>query len=234
MGGLDTPYGKIKSGKIFRTAAIVPKCEADKEFVCKMKLDAVVDLRASKEVNGAPDVLPDGVEYIRAAIFEDAPDIAQNSILKITDEEIASAKKFVDDLYARIVYSKEYDKIFALMDEGKTFAFHCTAGKDRTGMGAMLIELAFGRTFDECKVGYLASNDFYKKSNKKLALALRFMGASKKIRDFVIELLSVHERLFEIAKKSIFDKYSTVQEFLEKEHGITPARVQQWASAYIE
>ncbi len=164
MGGLVTPYGEIKGGKIFRTGAFVPKCRADKEYFESMRLDAVVDFRTPAEVEDKPDRLPEGVEYIRAIIFEvDAPGISTTSktvkdVFTMSDEQIASARAFVGKTYSTMAYSKEYDKVFALMDEGKTLAFHCTAGKDRTGMCAMLVELAFGRTFDECKGEYLASN----------------------------------------------------------------------------
>ena len=173
MGGLVTPYGKIKCGKIFRTSTFTPKCKADKGFIDNMHLDAVVDFRTPQEVKATPDVLPEGVEYIDAMVFSaDAPGLSSTpantvDIFHMKDGEMDAARKFIEDTYAVMAYSKAYDKVFELMDEGKTFAFHCTAGKDRTGIGAMLIELAFGRTFDECKVGYLASNDYHAKSNKK-------------------------------------------------------------------
>ncbi len=240
MGGLLTPYGEIKCGKIYRTSPFVPKCRADEEFIKNMHIDAVVDLRTPEEVKAAPDQLPEGVEYIEAMVFEaDAPGISSTpattvDIFRFTDDEIVAARKFVEDTYAVMAYSKAYDKLFALMDEGKTFAFHCTAGKDRTGIGAMLIELALGRTFDECLEGYLASNEFHAKNNKKIAIALRLMGLRKTLREFVAEVLCTHERLFDIAKKSILDKYDTVEEFLEKEHGVTKERRDKWIAAYIE
>ena len=240
MGGLETPDGKIKCGKIYRTSPFVPKCKADKEYIDNMHLDAVVDFRTPEEVKASPDVLPDGVEYISAMVFEaDAPGISSTpattvDIFHFNDDEIVAARKFIEDTYATMAYSKAYDKLFELMDEGKTFAFHCTAGKDRTGIGAMLIELALGRTFDECRVGYLASNDYHAKNNRKVAFGLRLMGIRKTLRDFVAEALRTHDRLFEIAKKSIFDKYATVEEFLEKEHGVTPERRERWIKTYVE
>ena len=240
MGGLDTPYGRIKSGKIFRTGAFVPKCKADEEYIKNMALDAVVDFRTPAEIDDKPDRLPNGVKYAKATIFEvDAPGISTTSatikdVFSMTDEQIASARAFVEKTYATMPYSKEYDKLFALMDEGKTFAFHCTAGKDRTGIAAMLIELAFGRTFDECKVGYLASNDYREKENKKIARLMRLMMIRKPIRAFVDEVLRTHEHLFEIAKNAILDKYSTTEEFLEKEHGITKERLAKWREFYID
>ena len=240
MGGLATPFGEIKRGKIFRTGAFVPKCRADKELFESMRLDAVVDFRTPAEVEDKPDQLPAGVNYIRAIIFEvDAPGISTTSstikdVFTMTDEQIESARAFVAKTYATMAYSKEYDKVFALMDKGETFAFHCTAGKDRTGMCAMLIELAFGRSFDECKSEYLASNEFRQKENKKVARLMRLMMLRKPIRDFVDEVLRTHEHLFEIAKKSILDKYDTVEEFLEKEHGITKERIERWTKTYIK
>ena len=240
MGGLATLYGKLKCGKIFRTGAFAPKCRADKEYFENMHLDAVVDFRTPAEVEHKPDQLPKGVEYIRAAIFEvDAPGISTTSsttkdVFKMKESDMNAARDFVASTYATMAYSKEYDKLFVLMDEGKTFAFHCTAGKDRTGIAAMLIELAFGRTFEECKAEYLASNEHREKENKKIDLYLRLIFIKKPVREFVAEVLRVHDYLFEIAKKSILDKYATVDEFLEKEHGITKERREKWIEMYIQ
>ena len=240
MGGLDTPYGKIKCGKIYRTSPFTPKCRADKKFIDNMHLDAVVDFRTPEEVKAAPDQLPEGVERVWAMIFEvDAPGISSTSasvkdVFKMDEEAIASARAFVEKTYSAMAYSKEYDKVFALMDEGKTIAFHCTAGKDRTGICAMLIELAFGRTFDECKAEYLASNDFRAKENAKVARLLKLLGVKKHVREFVDEVLRTHDHLFEIAKKSILDKYATVEDFLAAEHNITKERVAHWVNTYIK
>lgn len=240
MGGLDTPYGKIKCGKLFRTGAFASKCKADKVYFENMHLDAVVDFRTPQEVKATPDVLPEGVEYIEAMVFSaDAPGLSSTpantvDIFHMKGGELDAARKFIEDTYAVMAYSKAYDKVFSLMDEGKTFAFHCTAGKDRTGIAAMLIELAFGRTFEECKAEYLASNEHRAQENKKIDLYLRLMFVKKPVREFVAEVLRVHDHLFEIAKKSILDKYATVDEFLEKEHGITKERRKKWIETYIQ
>lgn len=239
MGGLATPYGEIKCGKIFRTGAFASKCKADKVYFKNMHLDAVVDFRTPQEVKATPDVLPEGVEYIEAMVFSaDAPGFSSTptntvDIFHIKGGDMDAARKFIEDTYAVMAYSKAYDKVFSLMDEGKTFAFHCTAGKDRTGIAAILIELAFGRTFEECKAEYLASNEHRVQENKKIDLYLRLIFIKKPVREFVAEVLRVHDRLFEIAKKSILDKYPTVSDFLEKEHDITPERVKKWTDFYI-
>ena len=229
MGGLETPYGKLKSGKLFRTGALYPKCKADEEYIESMHLDAVVDFRTPNEVADKPDAVPKGAEYIHAMVFEvDAPGISTTSgtikdVFKMSEQ---------DDSF--MAYSKEYDKLFALMDEGKTIDFHCTAGKDRTGIAAMLIELSFGRTFYECKAEYLASNDYRARENKKVSTLLKLMGVKRHVREFVDEVLRTHERLFEIAKRSILDKYASVDEFLEQEHGITAERRARWIETYIQ
>ena len=240
MGGLETPYGKLKSGKLFRTGALYPKCKADEEYIESMHLDAVVDFRTPNEVADKPDAVPKGAEYIHAMVFEvDAPGISTTSgtigdVFKMSEQDVETARAFVQKTYSFMAYSKEYDKLFALMDEGKTIDFHCTAGKDRTGIAAMLIELSFGRTFDECKAEYLASNDYRARENKKVSTLLKLMGVKRHVREFVDEVLRTHEHLFEIAKRSILDKYASVDEFLEQEHGITAERRAKWIEAYIQ
>lgn len=241
MGGLTTPYGAIKKGKIYRTAAFVPKNKADEDFIRNMNLDAVVDFRTEAERTEKPDVLPSGVALIYAPVFDEGKlsSIAPTkegakAILSMTDEQLDRLRGEVRDSYKDLPFSSKYDEVFALMDENKTIAFHCTAGKDRTGMCACLIELAFGRSFEDCRKEYLASNLHREKENAKVSKLLKIMGVRKSVRDFTLEMLQTHDYLFDIAQEAILSKYDTAEEFLEKAHGVTKERIDAWREYYIE
>ena len=71
MGGLNTPYGKIKEGKLYRTSTLVAKTEADKYFIEGLDLDCILDYRTTDEAKENPDYVPEGVEYLHVPILRE-------------------------------------------------------------------------------------------------------------------------------------------------------------------
>lgn len=240
MGGLETPLGKIVSGKLYRTSAFVPKNRADEEYFRSLALDAVVDFRTEAERKEKPDVLPSGVQSIHASVFDEekvntlAPtEMSAKAILSLPDEQLDRIRSEIRNTYREMPFSDKFSEVFRLMDEGKTVAFHCTAGKDRTGMCACLIELSFGRTFDQCLQEYLASNVYREKENAKINTLLKLTGVRKSVRVFVMEILQTHEFLFNEAKAAILTAYKNTDDFLQEVHGVTAERKELWRHFYL-
>lgn len=243
MGGLETADGKVfKKNKIYRTARIAPKTKADRDYLAAMKLDAVVDLRCNQELREKPDRIPKSIKYIHAPVFHDpkfnilAPTFLTTvKVIFSSPEYICRMKDTILLSYAAMPYETQaYDKIFELMDKGETFAFHCAAGKDRTGIGATLIELALGRTVEQCKEEYLRSNEMRKDFVDKIIKKLDIIGAKPHAKDFCVYSSLTHEHLFNEAMKAIFDKYDTVDAFLKEVYGIDEARKNRWKNFYLE
>lgn len=243
LGGLPlADGGRIKAGKLFRACRLKPKTRADKELLGSLALDAVVDLRIPAEVKEKPDILPDGVEYINASVFGDtkfqvlAPTLKTKlALLTVTDAQCDEILQGIKDSYAYMPYAREaYRLLFDKLNEGKTVAFHCTAGKDRTGVAAMMIELALGRTREQAKEQYLLSNQ--KRAGKHSA-AMRLVKAlplRATIRNVVDYSSRVHEELFDTAYDAIFSRYDTIGDFLLAEYGVTADDIAGWKRAYTE
>lgn len=240
MGGLETPYGVVKSGMLYRAQAFLPKNKRDEAFLTGLGLDAVVDFRTVAEIREKPDFLPEGVEYVHSPVFPEesnpiAPTkkVVKEMMYSMSPKELDSFRDLVTEQYRLMPFSQSYAEVFRLMDEGKTLAFHCAAGKDRTGICAFLIELAFGRTLEQCKEEYLLTNLLREKENKRTLALLALVGVKKNTRAFILEMLECSEMLFFTAVNSIKAKYDTMDEFLEKEHGVTKERREQWIRQYI-
>ena len=236
---METPYGVIKPGMIFRAQAFLPKSKADKAFLNGLALDSVVDFRTLAEIREKPDYLPDGVRYVHSPVFpEENNPIAPTkntvrSMFSMPPEKLDEFRDLVTEQYRLMPFSQSFAEVFRLMDEGKKFAFHCAAGKDRTGIGAMLIELSFGRTLDQCKAEYLATNALRAQENRHTIALLTLLGVKKYTREFILEMLECSEMLFNTAISSILSQYDSLETFLEKEHGVTKERREQWIRHYI-
>lgn len=243
LGGLELPDGKkIKSGKIYRACRLKPKTEADRRLLVSMNLDSVIDLRTPGEIKEKPDELPDGVEYVKVSVFGNtkfqvlAPTMrAKLALLFCTDDEFDQILQGIRDSYTYMPYARHaYKELFDRLNAGKTVAFHCTAGKDRTGVAAMIIELALGRTREQAKAQYMLSNEKRAAKNSSLMSLIKKIPLRPKLYEVVDYSSKVHEELFDNAYEAIFSKYDTIKSFLKAEYGVTEQNIDDWKKFYTE
>lgn len=239
LGGLNCPEDRrIKSGKIYRSSRLSGLNRRDKELLDSLGLDAIVDLRCSEEVKQAPDYIPPGCKYIHAECFDgkDFKYIVVTSLAKLRisvlrGERIKKLSKNKWDSYTEMIDCDAFSEIFKLMDDGKTFLFHCTEGKDRTGIAAALIETALGRDMDEIKEEYLLSNKL--RPNKDRS-RLKYLGAPKRLIDEIAYCEQTHEELLEESLKTAEEKYGSLKNMMKSKYGITEERIAQWKEIYTE
>ena len=179
LGGLPLSDGKgqiprglyLRSGKL---SVLTPKeC---KELCQKYHIACIIDLRTPIEVQEFPDPLPDGVKYEVISLLKDsAVGITHETgsdamtIMRNLRKQPEKLKEMVPDfasMYEQIVtdeYSRgQLDQAVALLRnnaaEGKCTLFHCTAGKDRTGIVSMALLKSYGVNNEEIILDYMRSN----------------------------------------------------------------------------
>lgn len=239
LGGLNCPDGKqIKSGKIYRCSKLYAETEEQKAFIEGLNLDAIVDFRDMEEISQKPDYVPVGVEYIPLSVYEGhklkyipVTLQAKARVCMLRGKRVPRLKEEKQFSYRLMPWARAYDNIFSLMDEGKTFAFHCTEGKDRTGFAAMLIEYSLGRTTEEVYEEYLFSNIC--RPNKDRSI-MKYIGCSDELIADIGYSESCHEELFNIYMDTIFERYGSIDEYLTVWFGVTPERREKWKELYCE
>lgn len=164
LGGYKTKDGHhVKWGKLFRTDDMHELTDADLSYLASTGIVSVVDFRSPAEVEVAPDKLPSSVEnhYPYALTPGD-----MSSYEELGRASTAHMEKYMQQLNVSLVsapdYVEVYKKFFALLqDEMKVpLSFHCSAGKDRTGMAAALILYALGVDEEIIFEDYMLSNTF--------------------------------------------------------------------------
>lgn len=131
----------------------------------RYNLKTVIDLRTETEARERPDVEIPGVTYIRIPLMEE-------KTAGITKEagtdpvSIASNLPDMPSLYRAMVSKPHCLEALSrvlqnvLAPENRTVLFHCTAGKDRTGIVAMLVLSYLGYPEEYIMEEYLRSNIF--------------------------------------------------------------------------
>ncbi|MEG2450946.1 MAG: tyrosine-protein phosphatase [Clostridia bacterium] len=242
MGGLQASDNKkIVGGKLFRTAVLNAKNDVDKAYIDSLNLDCVIDFRSQLEADEKPDYIPTGVEYVSAPVFVSkehnalAPTKQMLRSMLFADETYINNMRFqMLDSYNYMPYAvSAYSEVFSRMDEGKTISFHCTAGKDRTGICALLIELAFGRNLDQCRHEYLLSNEYHTATVANLEKKLKLLPIKNYVTDFCIFASKTHDVCFDNALNAIFSKYGNINSFFEEVYGVTQSRIDTWKKFYL-
>ena len=167
-----TPRGLyLRSGKL--SALTLEECN---KLCQKYHIACVIDLRTPIEAQEFPDPLPDGVEYEQISLLKDsAVGITHETgsdamtIIRNLRKQPEKLKEMVPDfasMYEQIVtdgYSRgQLDQAVALLRknaaEGKCTLFHCTAGKDRTGIVSMALLKSYGVSDEDIILDYMRTN----------------------------------------------------------------------------
>ncbi|MGZ4691884.1 MAG: tyrosine-protein phosphatase [Acidimicrobiia bacterium] len=144
LGGYETEHGAVvRRGRVFRSDSLSYMSADDVRHVTEvLGLRTVIDLRAGHEVeqftHGPLEALPVSVWHVpivdETRREPEGPDAAAWS----NGEVIA-----LDDLYLLMLnrFGHRFVAVLDLIAAGDTqpVVFHCAAGKDRTGLVAMLI-----------------------------------------------------------------------------------------------
>lgn len=129
----------------------------------------------------------------------------------------------------------EYRKFFdILIETDGCVLWHCSAGKDRAGMAAALVELVLGVDEETIAEDFMLTNFFTEKEREeKLEMFLTYPGA-KAIRDYIYALLSVSEKYIEHVIGRMKNDFGSVEGYFEKGIGLKTDEIEIMRNKYTE
>ncbi len=242
LGGYLADEGKhVKWGQIYRgipTGKLTG--EADRRLLDSLGLRLILDLRSSGEAKKEPDYVPDGARLVQICglCAEDGAEIAfaPGDIEKLmqTAEEGESISQ---RLYRRMLTgNKAFKELFRALEAGETpILFHCSAGKDRTGVAAMLILLALGAS-DEVICADFEQTNACRKAEIDAVLAEHAaeIAADPACRMRYYAMAGVDPAAAPFVLDTIRRKFGSAENYLETEYGLTPARLMRLRRMYLE
>lgn len=162
LGGMPAAGGRrVVSGRLFRADDLHALCQEDLDFLAAIPIVTVFDFRSASEAARHPDKLPASV---KDHVF--LP-IVPGRLEPWNPDEGLRAKGghgFMVDIYRSLVLDEPcivmYREFFQYVQNGECppLLFHCSAGKDRTGMAAACILLSLGVEWEHIVRDYMDSN----------------------------------------------------------------------------
>lgn len=210
LGGFKTADGRYtKWGRLFRADELSNLTNDDLKYLASIPITSVIDFRAQSEAKRSPDKLPETVKFtypiaitpgnlssegIQANLLKTNIDVQMKQMNRLLVSDPTCVRAF------RIFFAIVQNNLSAPL------IFHCSAGKDRTGMAAALVLYALGVDEETIMQDYLSSKIYL--SDKYDAFIAKYPRAES---IFTVKRMFLHAGINQIKRD-----HGTVMDFLTK------------------
>jgi protein-tyrosine phosphatase len=238
LGGYRTGDGQMVGwGQLYRSAAMAGLTADDFRYLGGLGIGTVCDFRANEERASAPTGWPADVKpriLTRDYALDMGPLMAAFTSGGITAEK---ARLAMAEFYKQLPWEHkdQFAEMFGELLAGRApLAFNCSAGKDRTGMAAVLLLSALGVPRETAVADYLLSNTYYRPKPPAPGAKLDATSAAlaRLPADVLQVLMSVDPLFIESALDAIEAK-GGMDRYLREEMGLSDADRARLKTLYL-
>ena len=254
-GGQLTVDGRqVRWGKLFRTGHMGEMSDTDKQALQQLNIQAICDFRRAEEMKKQPSQLPEALVPTAISISPgSAADLfsALNNVY-VNDDHIDEAiiDNFMQEINRDLVishqasYRKMFDTLIAHANSGSII--HCSAGKDRTGFGGLLMLAALGVPSECIMEDYLRTNEYVDIAKEVERWAVSYYSESHNAeadnkgkekspfnRKAIAIILRVKASYLQAAMDTIDSRYGGVDSYLRAEIGLTEGELDLLRECYL-
>ncbi len=218
LGGYVGQGGRpVRWRRLFRAPHLAGLTGADLAVVAGLGITRALDFRGVQERAATPYAVP-GMRQHSLSI---EPSVTQQMQAMVDAGQRLSAAVvagLMRGLYRELVndHAPRYAELFAhLLDEGEDapLLFHCTAGKDRTGVAAALLLLALGVSREVVLADFLLTNRHYRRPP---------LPASETPPEALAVLWSVQDNFLHAALEALERDQGGLERYLAQRIGLSP------------
>ena len=217
FGGYKGADGRtVKWGRLYRSGKLSALTTYDLELLSNLGIKKVFDFRREEETRLHPTVqaLHSQLAIERLTIGKGSA----RSFSQLIKERGLSEHEILDGvraIYRDLVveHVSAYKIIFGhLLTQNQPLLIHCTAGKDRTGIGAALILLALGVSHNDIEQDYLLTAKYYPSPTEQQEMDAIF-GKKPELWDTLKLLLSVRPEFIKVLFDVIEKEFGSYQNY---------------------
>lgn len=242
LGGLPVKDGRhVVSGQFIRSSALGDFDEEELRRLQKMGIQTILDFRSKGEAEKLPDPVIPGANMLRVSAIRGADtetDISPSRIWSIAMKERGRDKigALINKMYAELPFDSEaYRLMFREIQACHTpILFHCTAGKDRTGVAAMLILLALGADEETIRKDYMRTNHYRrKKIEERLSQHPILSRISVNVRGMIMITEGVRADSCDATLQAIRERYGNYDRYFLEEYGMGEKELTELRNRYL-
>lgn len=228
LAGLPTRSGRIvRSGLLFRSADLHKAAQEDLLLLQELGLKRVVDLRTQWEIDASPDrLLPDWELHHIPVIHEETLSRSEHGQLRLLEMASAGMESVLQQAYRDLLISetgrrgwKEFFRL--LLESDEPILWHCTQGKDRTGMAAALLLHALDVEEELIVQEYLQTNLYAVPVLKQRGGLLQIIVPASLSKGVQMAMTYAWPSYYEAARQAVQKQYGSWQGYLKEGLGLS-------------
>ena len=236
LGGYRTIDGRhqVRWGKLYRSGSLSRLTGNDYAILASLGIETVVDFRATAERASEPTVWKAGEPQFLTKAYTSRGEAALMGAMQGPDASAAKVRDAMIGFYHQMPeqYADQYSEVFHHLAAYKTpMLFHCTAGKDRTGLASALILSVLGVPRSKVIEDYVLTEkagDFRGAAAAAPPAAgdkdpYAYMRNSKS--DLIAPLMRADPAYLEAALGQITKDYGSVEGYVIKRLGVSRAEL---------
>lgn len=252
LGGYLTVSGKKTLGNfLVRSARLCDMSREDAAQLHALGIDTVIDLRTPQEIAEAPDRNTDLFRCFSCPLPTVELDDYQKKVAEkysVTEDKkeqtfyLSEYLSFLsmEDIYYQILTEdaavKNLQSVFNILCSPATHGvlFHCTSGKDRTGIVAALILTVLGVSLPDIRADYYASGISNFAATEAFAQKLRKERYSAAAIDQIRYYNGIGKNIGEGAYSRLLEDYGSEEAYLTSVLQLTDAQRALLCKKYLE
>ena len=256
LGGYALPNGKtVKSGMLLRSAHLADATDADIAYLKSLPTTLVVDFRTEVDLKGKANKDVPGARYVSIPIDTSgnaAANATEKEMRKVTGRKKFEVKKVIlfaafnekakaiaREMYATLLFDPQCQHQFArflrivVETENGAILYHCTQGKDRTGIASALLLSALGASRETIVADFDATNKVYEKDVKKYVRRVKFWGGKEEEISVVKAFLGANTENFIKAMDTVDRQYGSMEAYFKGPMGLTEDDIRILRERYL-
>ncbi len=249
LGGMPAGNGlMIKRDKLLRSGKLYKLPKSTVEKLQKKGVNLIIDLRIFTEREEYPDTVIDGAEYIHLPVLCTAtPGITrEKSMLKTMcieskriKTEFGTADDYMVAMYKMVLFSDEPVKLLKdcmrlIIDNDGCVLWHCSGGKDRAGIVAMLVESLLGVDEKIIVQDYVASHRFQRFKFFWNRMGLFIAPIVPRLKKILYGMMAAKPRYLTETMNEIKAEYGSIINYCKERLEITDSDIKKMREKYLE
>ena len=255
LGGYKTKDGRtVRKGVLLRAAALTDISQEDAQtLIERYNLAAIVDLRAGYELAENPEPVIAGVAQYNFKIMDEqlmaqrAAGIADlltdpnadpvKRMTAILESGVISDQMYVEFLQGETGKAgfRDFFRVLLETPEGSSVLWHCTNGKDRTGVAAMLILGVLQVDEETIMADFLLTNTLFAEEISAMRKQLSaYISDEAMVEELLVTGRGVYAPYMQNALDYIKENYGDITGYVKAELGLTEADILKLQTLYTE
>ena len=241
---------KVRDNCFIRCSTLSKASDVDVDRIRLLyHVATVIDFRTDFERELAPDRKIRNVEFFELPVSDENGKLWMQLIeypgdpvdalvhFSKTEEGHRMARNFyqvtVADKGCQETYGRFFDLLLDRAGEG-AFLWHCTHGKDRTGLATLFLLTALGVSEKDIMDDFSLTQAAMTKHINVVSKRLEEQNGTEEDLEVVLTLQGANTRALQFAVDYVVQQYGGVMPFMEQTMGLTPEKVRRLRKLYLK